>query len=138
MDVGAPPPRDLTSVARVCGGVAILLGLLILIGGATGAAGLPRHAPSLPAATPNTALMFVACGLALTVGVRALGESRRAAVIALACPLFVIAVSGATLIEHATGASLGIDNPFGVDMGATDHPGRPATHTVAAFFQLGC
>jgi PAS domain S-box-containing protein len=138
MDAGAPPPRDLTLVARLCGGFAILLGLVILIGWATNAGVLIRLAPSLPAAMPNTALMFVACGATLGMDARTLGEARRGKVIALACPLFVIALSGATLIEHTTGASFGIDNLFGVDAGATAHPGRPATHTVAAFFLLGC
>ena len=81
MDAGAPPPRDLTPVARACGGFAILLGLLILIGWATDAGVLIRLAPSLPAAMPNTALMFVACGVALTVEARTLGESRRGAAV---------------------------------------------------------
>ncbi|MBA3260922.1 MAG: PAS domain S-box protein [Thermoleophilaceae bacterium] len=137
MDVGAPPPRELTLVARACGGFAILLGLLILIGWATDAGVLIRLAPSLPAAMPNTALMFAASGVALMMEAGAFGESRRSAALGLACALFVIAVAGATLIEHTTSASFGIDNLFGVDMGA-EHPGRPATHTVAAFVLLGC
>ncbi len=125
MDSGPASPRDLEPVARLCGAVAIALGLAILIGWATGLEQLTRIAPALPAATPNSAIMFVACGLAL--------RGR----LVIPCGALVVAIAGATLIEHATGASLGIDNLFGIDVPEVAQPGRPATHTAAAFLLLG-
>ena len=59
MAAGAPPPRDLEPVVRVCGGVAIAIGVAIVLGWALDAGVLTSIVPSLPAATFNTGLMFV-------------------------------------------------------------------------------
>jgi diguanylate cyclase (GGDEF)-like protein/PAS domain S-box-containing protein len=132
MYAGAPPPKDLTQVARACGVFAIVLGLVIAVGWALQLDVLTSVAPSLPNAMLNSGAMFVACGaslIALASGRTTLGIGGAA---------FVVALSGATLVEYALDVDLGVDNPLGVDFGAMTHPGRPATHTVAAFMLLGC
>ena len=109
---------------------------MILTGWAIDVETVVRLAPSLPAAMPNSALMFVACGIALAIEGGAVSRSRRAAVVGLGCKLLVVAIAGVTLVEHLTGTDLGIDNPYGIDTDAPD-PGRPATHTAASFLLLG-
>jgi diguanylate cyclase (GGDEF)-like protein/PAS domain S-box-containing protein len=131
MAAGAPPPRDLRPIVRFCGIFAIALGVVILAGWALGAGVLTRIAPSWPAAAVNTGLMFVACGVALVA-------SPRRRTLGFVCAAFVVALSAATLIEEASGVSLGVDNPLHIDFEGMRHPGRPATHTAAAFLLLGC
>jgi diguanylate cyclase (GGDEF)-like protein/PAS domain S-box-containing protein len=131
MEAGRAAPRDLTTVARACGVFAISLGGVILLGWLVGADLLIRLAPSLPAAMPNSALMFVACGVALLL------QSSGRPLPATACAAFVVTVAALTLAEHATGVQLGLDNPLDIEMGELQHPGRPATHTAGAFLLLG-
>jgi diguanylate cyclase (GGDEF)-like protein/PAS domain S-box-containing protein len=133
MDAGAPSPKDLSRIAMVCGGFAVTLGVLILLGWVLGVSAMTRLAPALPAAMPNSAFMFVACGAALMFQAARV-PSRPAATVAA---LFVVATSAATLVEHAVGVDLGIDTTLGSDYGALEHPGRPATHTAGAFLLLG-
>jgi diguanylate cyclase (GGDEF)-like protein/PAS domain S-box-containing protein len=133
MDSGGPPPRDLSTIARACGAFAVVLGWAILLGWLLDLGVLTRLAPGLPAAAPNSALMFVACGAALTIQAGR-APSRPAATVAA---LFVVGISAATLVEHAAGVDLGIDTTLGGDYGALENPGRPATHTAAAFLLLG-
>jgi diguanylate cyclase (GGDEF)-like protein/PAS domain S-box-containing protein len=113
----------------VCGGVAIAIGVAIVLGWALDAGVLTSIVPSLPAATFNSALMFVAAGIALAA-------SRRPA-LGFGCAAFVFALACATLVEEAAGADLGVDNPLGFDFDGMVHPGRPSTHTAAAFALLG-
>jgi diguanylate cyclase (GGDEF)-like protein/PAS domain S-box-containing protein len=136
MSAGAPPPKTLANVANACGAFAIALGLLVLVGWLLDAWPLTRLAPSLPAAMPNSALMFVSCGAALLTQASP-APSRRMRTAAGGCVALVLALSIGTLLEYATDASLGIDRPLGGDFGDVDHPGRPATHTAAAFLLLG-
>jgi diguanylate cyclase (GGDEF)-like protein/PAS domain S-box-containing protein len=131
--VDGPPPRDLRPVARVCGALAVALGAAILAGWGLDADVLTRIAPSLPAAMPNAALLFLACGVSL---IAASGPARRPA--AVPCAVFVVALAGATLLEHLFDVHLGIDNPLGLDESERPHAGRPATHTAGAFLLLGC
>jgi diguanylate cyclase (GGDEF)-like protein/PAS domain S-box-containing protein len=133
MDAGAPPPRDLRPVARACGAFSVALGTAILAGWLTDLWILTRIAPDLPAATPNSGLMFVACGLALLLE----ADTRTAASVQLGAALFVVALAAATLVEHATDVSLGIDWRLGDGYGELEHPGRPSTHTATGFLLLG-
>ena len=54
----------------MCGGVAIAIGVAIVLGWALDAGVLTSIVPSLPAATFNSALMFVAAGIALAASRR--------------------------------------------------------------------
>ena len=135
MDAGAPPPRDLSTAVRVCGGFAIALGAVILVGWLLDFAALTRLHDGLPAAAPNSALMFVACGTALWI--RARPATSGALVTATLAAAFVVALSAATLIEHWARVDLGIDLTLGRDFGVREDPGRPAAHTAAAFLLLG-
>jgi diguanylate cyclase (GGDEF)-like protein/PAS domain S-box-containing protein len=132
MEVGALPPRNLSSTARCCGAFAIALGVTILAGWLADLSLLTRVHASLPAGMPNSALMFVACGVALIAQAR-----RSARPTALLGAGFVVALSAATLVEHVADLDLGIDLRLGGDYGDLEHPGRPATHTAAAFLLLG-
>ena len=100
-----------------------------MIGWALEAGLLTSIVPSLPAATFNTGLMFVASGIALAA-------SRRRA-IGFGCAAFVFVLAGLTLLEEATGVDVGVDNPLGIDFHGMTHPGRPSTHTAVAFTLLG-
>ena len=55
MDAGAPPPTDLRLVARVCGAIALALGVAIVAGWLLGLSALTRISPDLPAAMPTRA-----------------------------------------------------------------------------------
>jgi hypothetical protein len=131
MDAGAPPPTDLRLVARVCGAIALALGAAIVAGWLLGLSALTRISPDLPAAMPNTGLMFAGCGLALILGAR----DGRVAVVVIAS--FVTLLAAATLIEHVASLSLGIDLRLGQGYDTDVQPGRPATHTAVAFLLLG-
>jgi PAS domain S-box-containing protein len=83
----------------------------------------------------NAALCFVSLSLALVLRAGPRRRSRGTDLFAAGLALVVIAVSGATLYEHFSGVSLGIDQALVIDTASADspHPGRMAVQTVFAF-----
>jgi diguanylate cyclase (GGDEF)-like protein/PAS domain S-box-containing protein len=137
MDAGAPPPRDLRPAAQGCGVFAVVLGATILVGWTADVWALTRIAPDLPAAMPNTGLMFVLCGVVLLIegGAR---SNRWARVMSTLGALLVVALAAATLFEYVADVGLGIDLRIGHGYGGLEHPGRPAPHSATGFLLLGC
>jgi diguanylate cyclase (GGDEF)-like protein/PAS domain S-box-containing protein len=108
------------------------VGVTVVAGWFTGIEILKRGWPTLITMKLHTALCFVALGAGLVVLQRR--PAARRGVVALA--VAATAVPAMTLVEYATGATIGIDNPFGLDRtvpGPTTMPGRMAPATAVCF-----
>lgn len=126
-------------LSKSASALAVLLGLLVMIGWWANNPHLKSVIAGLPVMKFNTALCFVLIGIALSLddlpsasryhlfGIRA-GQ-----VAAIA----VIAVSGLTLVEDLFRTNLGIDQFFVTDDSGDVHPGRMVLVTALAFLLLG-
>ena len=127
--------------ASACSGLfAIVLGTSVLAGGVFGIEFLKSVVPGFSSMKPNTALFFVALGVALSARSSASIAARialqSANSIAAWCSALVITLSACTLIEYGAGLDLGIDQLLFQDSAATLHPGRMAPATALAFLAL--
>lgn len=116
-------------VSVAAGSLVVLLGLLVIVGWIVRSTTLIQVLPWLTPMQFNTALAFVFSGAALILST--LGRVRSAAVVAAPAGLLGLF----TLIEYATGVSLGIDELFMkayVTIGTPD-PGRMAPNTALCF-----
>jgi len=131
------PP--LTALARCASMFAAGVGLLVLVGWASGLDVLTRVLPGLVAMNPATALSFVAAGLSLWL-VGAGPAVRRARHVGLALGLLVALVGLAKLVGVLTGWDPGLDQVLFPDqlvargMGL---PNRMAPNTALAFLLIG-
>lgn len=116
--------------APAVGLLAVVLGGGVLVGWWGDLAALRAPVPGAPAMKPNTALMFVLCGLALFSRGRAEPSVRHERA-GIAPALIALAIAAATLFEHAAGVELGID---GLVAGASS--GAPSPSTASAFLLL--
>ncbi|MGQ0700326.1 MAG: sensor histidine kinase [Panacagrimonas sp.] len=110
----------------------ILLGITAVIGWFTQQRMLVGLLPDFPPIVLNTALMFIASGLAMV----ALANARRYSVTILALGVGILAL--AILAEHISGADLGIDHAA-LHEWAQDgfpHPGRSSPPTAVCFVLL--
>ena len=116
----------------LCGALAVLLGLVVLLGWILHSAFLIQVEQNLPPMQRNTAAGFILSGLAL-LGI--VTERRRLTLIgaAIAAPL-----GAASLLEHLLRVNLGIDELLGVGYIAThtSSPGRMAPATALCFLVL--
>ena len=131
------PP--LTALARWASAVAAGVGLLVLVGWASGLDLLTRVLPGLVAMNPSTALSFVAAGLSLWL-VGAGPAVRRARHVGLALGLLVALVGLAKLVEILTGWGPGLDQVLFHDQlvaRGTGLPNRMAPNTALAFLVIG-
>ena len=133
-------PWRLSDALRIfSSGLALLLGLLVVIGWWSGNVFLKSVVTGLPVMKFNTALCFVFIGAALALqnvfpGLRYKALATRTG---QAAALFVVGISGLTLAEHISGADLGIDQLFVTESNGDTHPGRMVLTTALAFFFLG-
>lgn len=109
---------------------AVALGLVVLLGWATG---IQRLTTILPDAVPmkaNAALLLVLSGAALAV--RASGRRPR---MVGALAIVVLVVASATALEYSTGIDLGIDRLLASDVArpGAPYPGRMALSAVIGF-----
>lgn len=130
--------RRLKSWARACGVASAAVGALVLLAWLAGLQRLTTIAPDWPPVMVNTALMTLACGIALTLQAgEASGRGGRIAARLLAAA--TAALSAATAVEYAFGRDLGIDQLLirAEMMPAVRFAGRPSPHSAAAFLLLG-
>ena len=95
--------------------------------------------PGLSSMQFNTALCFVLAGASLTLSESA-GRVRHALFLARVCALIAGVLGLLTLVEYASGGSIGIDQVFVHDAGAglsAAYPGRMGTNTALNFVLLG-
>jgi PAS domain S-box-containing protein len=119
--------------------VALLVGLLavtILVGWATGLAVLTSGLPGLVHTKVNAAFSFLF--LAVALASTTLRPPWRRPLVWVPCSL-VLAITGATLFEYASGLDLGIDEVFAHDVAsaAAPYPGRVAVQTAVALLACG-
>ncbi len=128
--------RSILGVARVGGALALAFGVVVLLGWASGLEALVRISPSLPSMVPNTAVMFVCCGVVVLIetfaGARPGARSLRFALLGL-----MLAIAAVTLFEYLVDTSASGELLFSADE-TTDARGMlPAPQTAIAFFLLG-
>ncbi len=131
------PP--LTALARCASLCAVGVGLLVLVGWASGLDILTRVLPGLVAMNPATALSFVAAGLSLWL-VGAGPAVRRARRVGLALGLLVALVGLAKLGGILTGWDPGLDQMLFHDhlvVRGGGLPNRMAPNTALAFLVIG-
>jgi PAS domain S-box-containing protein len=118
-------------------GAVVVLGLLDLLGWATGAPALISMHPGWATMKPNTAVGFV---LAATASILSTVRpaSRICSGIAMMCSVFVMVLSLLSLSEYAFGIDLGIDQLLFVDPATTAAPrGRMSAATAAGLAMAG-
>ena len=124
-----------TDLARCTGLGVLLLGVVVLVGWASGNAALTTVIPGLASMKANTALGFVLAGFALTL---APWTRRRAAPVARVCGLLVFAIGFLTSLEYLTGLDFAIDELFFSAPGnAHAHGSRMAIATSVGFVAAG-
>jgi PAS domain S-box-containing protein len=119
------------------GAFVIALGVIVLIGWATGIRELTTFLPSQPAAKANSALLLVLAGVALLLW-HAERLSRRT--IARGLALAIVALTGMTLLEYVTGVNLGVDAlipTLDVASPGAPYPGRIALHAAIGLLAAG-
>jgi PAS domain S-box-containing protein len=148
----APVDRDyiarLRFLSKASSVLAILVGILVLIGWEFDIALLKSILPIWVAMKFNTALAFVLSGVSLWLlqepSADAASDSRpqirHRRLAAQACAVAVALISALTLVQYVFGWDLGIDQlfirePFGAV--ETSHPGRMAPTTALNFLLLG-
>jgi signal transduction histidine kinase/CheY-like chemotaxis protein len=127
-------------IAQAMAMLTILLGLVVLLGWALHIESLKTVLPSFVSMKVNTALCFVLSGASLLIGylTRPAAWKKTCSFVLV---LIVILIGAITLLEYATGLSLGLDdclfrdNPNSI---FTSHPGRMSPYTAVAFMLFGC
>lgn len=122
-------------LARVAAGVAIVLGLVVLVGWWSANLALTSLVPGAPSTAANTALKIVLCGISLALSTwRSAAWRWRLAGIASAAGAWVIAVF--TIVEHALGVSSELDHALigGADAELAPIHGKPSLQTAICFF----
>jgi PAS domain S-box-containing protein len=134
--MGTPPGTVFKRFAAVAGASAATLGLLVILGWIFGIGALTSVASGFATMKINTAVGFVASGLALRLTAGDSGGWTRW--LALGLAVFVILLGAATLGEYWSGGDWRIDQLL---MAAADpaaaHPGRMAGGTALCFLLLG-
>jgi signal transduction histidine kinase len=90
--------------ARVASAVVVTVGAVVCIGWLSGIPALVRLHPALAAMKFNTALTLILLGVALRLSL-----DRRAMRVARSLAIAAMMIAAATLLEHAAGIDLGID-----------------------------
>ncbi len=125
--------RLVRAVPLLAGLTAIAISVLVLLGWLLDVAPLTRIVASLPNMKPNTALGFIAAGVALIcLREDASSRSRRPGRLLAA----LLAVFGMLVAAEWLFGGIGIDRLLFADAGSA-HPGRPSPHTAVAFTTLG-
>ena len=120
-------------VPRLVGGLAVLLGCVVVAGLAFGFSGVRDWFPKVLSVKANAAIAFMLGGGALIL---LEVPGRRARVALRVGVLVVAALAMLTLMEYASGWDLGIDQLVLRDGGAAagnPHPGRMAVNSAAGF-----
>ena len=120
-------------LSRICGLLVTVLGVFVLVGWAFGLDAVKSAGTGLATLKVNTALCFIALGVALAYLSRTKTGAHPNA-LATGAALFALAISLATLAEYAFGVSSGLDQILFLDDASTLDPGRMPPATAGAFF----
>ena len=120
------------TIGAVCGGSAVLLGLAVLAGWTFHSVFLIQLSPNLAPMQRNTALSFVAIGIALT------GIALNRFPVAVAGSAVAAVFGSLSLVEYLSAANLGIDQLLGAAYitTLTSQPGRMSPTTGLCFVTL--
>ena len=120
-------------VGLVTGGMAVILGSVVLLGWYMHSPGLVQVRPTFAPMQYNAALSFMLCGL----GLLALSWGR--ARLEVVCGIVVATIGLLTLYEYLFGLNLGLDQCFVQPFTTirTSHPGRMAPQAALSFFLTG-
>ena len=137
--LGSPTTRSgLNGLPTVAGGVAVAVGIMVLLGWLLGLDILKSIVPGLLTMKVNTAIAFVLLGIGMLLSARAnTARDRRAAVLPVAAVLVLAALVGS---QYLIGRDLGIDQwLFREPPGqvGTFQPNRMSPMTVIGFLLLG-
>jgi PAS domain S-box-containing protein len=126
---GQSPDRPIVIISAAV----IVVGVLILIGWILALPALTSWLTDGVQTKVNAAICLI--GLGLAVGLSPRRADARPKWLASVVAGLVIGIAGATLFEHVTGISLGIDQAFVMDRAsaAAPFPGRFAVQTCVAF-----
>jgi diguanylate cyclase (GGDEF)-like protein len=119
---------------RVCAGLLAALGVAVLVGWQLNYAPLICVLAGHVSMKPNTALGFVAAGLALAARSRA---TRFSGIVANVLATVVVAVGALVLGEYFFGRDFGIDQWLYADRVASLYPGRMAALSAGNFVACG-
>jgi PAS domain S-box-containing protein len=131
-------PRNLEMLARAAAEATAFLGVAVLIGWALDLPLLRSGLPGSLSVKANSALGFLAAGLAArTLASRRSGP--RARLVAKIAGAVVAAVGFFTLVEYVLAIDLGIDQLLVHERGGSGeiHPGRMAPNSALAFLFIG-
>ncbi len=120
---------------RVCGAVALAVGLVVLAGWYFGLSYLKGVAPGFPPMKPITALAFALCGILILARSTA---GRRQRLLASTCAAAVGIAGAWNLLEHVFSRPLGIDNLLFPGADHVPPVGRMALLTSVNFVALAC
>src|SRR6266487_3625967 len=120
-------------VGLVTGGIAVILGSVVLLGWYLHSPGLVQVRPTFAPMQYNAALSFLLCGL----GLLALSWGRTR--LEVVCGIVVATIGLLTLYEYLFGFNLGLDQFFIQSFTTirTSHPGRMAPQAALSFFLMG-
>ncbi len=118
-------------VTVIVGAIAVT----VLVGWALDVQVLKSLVPHSIAMKINTALGFLLATCAVVLLARK-HPPRRRVTVAAACALAVCAMGAATLVEHATGLDLGIDQALAEDARRDGNPGMPGRMAPATAFNF--
>lgn len=121
-------------VGRLCGLVAFVIGLLVLLGWVLGIPALKSVVPGLPTMKVNTALAIMLAGISLWSLASREGRGSKPWIVGVSCSIAAGTIVVMTLSEYAFSVDLGIDELFLRDdpsSAGTIYPGRVAPATAA-------
>lgn len=129
-------PRVFRTLAAVVAACATAIGIVALVGWATGFGLLATVFPDLVSMKPNTSLCIIALAVAL-IGVAVWPSKKIATAAARALALAAFAVAVLTIAEYIFGWKLGIDQALFRDVSILGPPGRMGLNTAIAIALLG-
>ena len=118
-------------VSRGLGLAVALIGVLVIVGWTFDVATLKSVAPAFPVMKPNTAISLILVGIGLRL--RAANGSRRWIAVS---GMIVGLLAVLSIVEHVTGANLGIDELVFRDSSGSFPPGRMAFATAVCLTLL--
>lgn len=134
-----PSPNVLKFMPRICGGLAALAGLVVLMGWALDVAALKSVFAGLATMKPNTAIGFMLTGGSLMLSYSKT-ERPGTQILQIVTAVTAMLIGLLTLGEYLFQIDLGIDNSLFVDRSLSDQnpfPGRMAPATALNFVCVG-
>jgi len=130
------PYKVYRTIARCCGVLLALLGILVLLGWLWNIAALTTVVPGRITMKPNTAIGFLFLGVSLFLSTRS-QQTRRTQLGCAASASVVISLGLLTSLEYLFHSDFGIDQLLFKDLVQLAYPGRMAHITAFSFCSAG-